>query len=93
MVVPPESILPGRCYLADRGSGPRVCRVEAVFPDGRLEYSHREARPKPPKSWSPGRTSVELFAALVEREVACDWRPEAPPKKVRRSVVSMKASP
>ncbi len=74
MPVPSESIQVGKCYLTTSSSGvPRVRRVIEILPDGRVQYEQRT--PKAP--WREGLQYKDVFAAIVAREVPCDWTPKA----------------
>jgi len=72
MSIPPESIAVGKCYLARSQGSPRFCRVVKVMFDGRILYDQRTRS---------GTRSVvqerQAFARILEREVPCDWVPEA----------------
>ncbi len=72
MSIHPESIEVGKCYLMDSG---QVRRVLRIMPDGRFQYEHRMGHAAP-KVWRPGTQGSHSFAAMVEREVPCDWTPE-----------------
>ena len=76
MSLPPESIEVGNCYLADQRQYPQIWRVDAILPDGRLDYKARPVDPTARQHWKMRMTSTELFAAAVSREVPCDWMPE-----------------
>ena len=73
MPIPPESIQVDRCYLTEGGS---VRRVTSTGSDGLVRYTERiGAGP-----WLYNGTKQrrrQVFAAAVEREVPCDWHPEA----------------
>ena len=73
MTVPPESIEVGKCYLAGPQLGPRVQRVAAILPDGRVQY---EWRKRERQKWKPGILDLCEFAFGVDQEVLCDWTPE-----------------
>lgn len=77
MVVSPEDIQVGKCYLADHRQYPQVWRVVSIFSDGRINYENRPMVPKGRVLWRIGMTTVTLFASAVSREVPCDWRPSA----------------
>ncbi len=74
MTIPPESVEVGRCYLGDSG---QVRRVVRLWPDGRVQYETRSRYQRNAKTWKPGLLDGQAFAATVEREVPCDWTPEA----------------
>ncbi len=74
MTIPPESIEIGKCYLMKTGQLRRVVRL---MPNGQIQYEHRPPHQPNAKTWKPGMQSGRSFADLVEREVPCDWRPEA----------------
>ncbi len=73
MIIPPESIEVGRCYLGDNG---QVRRVVRLWPDGRVQYETRSRLLRNAKTWKPGMMSGPDFAATVLREVPCNWTPE-----------------
>ena len=73
MSILPETIQVGRCYLTTDG---RVRRVLETGPE-RVRYSYRSFPADPRRTWRSGVLSIEVFAATVEREVPCDWTPEA----------------
>ena len=73
MSVLAENIRVGRCYLTTDG---RVRRALEVRPEG-VRYSYRSFPADPRRTWRSGALSIEAFAATVEREVPCDWTPEA----------------
>ena len=73
MAVPPESIKAGRCYLTDAG---RIQRVMEITPDGKVHYAHRSTR-STHRAWTPGTALLRTLANITEREVPCDWSPEA----------------
>ncbi len=83
MTIPPESIQAGKCYLAWASSvrGQRFQRVRQVvelLPDGRVKFATRR---KPIELGAPWpRThvmTITAFAGSAEREVPCNWTPEA----------------
>ncbi len=74
MSIPPESIEVGRCYLTDGG---RIRRVIRLMPDGRVQFEHRGARLLQKAPWVTGMQEMRSFAFQIEREVPCDWTPEA----------------
>ena len=73
MAIPPESIEVGKCYLAGRQLGPRVQRVVAILPNGRVQY---EWRKRQRGKWKPGILDLREFAFGVDQEGPCDWTPE-----------------
>ncbi len=74
MGLPPESIELGKCYLTNTG---RVWRIINLLPDGRILYEHRPGHVPHMKRWQAGIIEGHLAAEiLIEREVACDWKPE-----------------
>ena len=73
MAVPPDSIEVGRCYLT-RDS--RLRRVTGIRENGEVGYKYRTFPANPKKTWRSGALRPDIFAATVEREVACDWTPE-----------------
>ncbi len=72
MAVPPESIRVGRCYLAGRQLGPRVQRVVAILPNGRVQYEWRKHQQG---KWRSGILDLREFAFGVDQEVPCEWTP------------------
>ena len=76
MVVPPESIEGGKCYLTASQAGPRLIRVIAILADGRVQHEYRHFNPKQTRAWRPGILDQATFARMAEQEVACDWTPE-----------------
>ena len=75
MAVPPESIEPGKCYLATLGEHHRVQRVVSITPSGHVVFEVRR-KLHDPALWLPEERGLQVFAAAVEREVPCDWTPE-----------------
>ena len=73
MTIPPESIAVGKCYLMETG---HVRRVTRMLPGGRAQFERRAAHLLP-KVWKADVQDLRSFAATVEREVPCDWTPEA----------------
>ena len=73
MSIPPESIQVGQCYLAKGDKAVRIRRVIRIMPDGRVQYEQRS----PKTLWQSGIQERRSFAAMLEREVPCDWAPEA----------------
>ncbi len=71
MTIPPESIAVGRCYLTD---GNIVRRVVRILPDRRIQYEWRGGHRM---KWKSGILSSREFALAAEREISCDWTPEA----------------
>ena len=76
MSVPPESLAVGKCYLADRGLGPRICRILEINPDVGILYEHRPPGANRWFKWRQARTGVQIFAEYVMGEVSPDWTPE-----------------
>ena len=76
MSLPPETIKIGQCYLADGRAYPQVRQVVRVFPDRRLEYKHRPARPEKKHLWRTAMSDIRAFAVVASREIPCDWTPE-----------------
>lgn len=73
MTVPPESIEAGKCYLMETG---QVRRVVRLMSDGRVQYEFKGPA-SPRAGWRPGMQEGRSFAFIVERQVPCDWTPEA----------------
>jgi hypothetical protein len=71
MSIPPESIEVGKCYLAEGGRDVRIRRVVHILPDERVQYEQRT----PKSHWIPGIQERRSFAAMLLREVPCDWAP------------------
>ena len=74
MTIPEESIQVGKCYLGDNG---KVWRVVRIWPDGRVQFEFRSRMQKDARVWKPGMLEGTAFAASAQREVPCDWTPEA----------------
>ena len=70
MVVPPESIVIGKCYLTRDG---RLRRVTEIRPDGEVRYRYRPFPAARRRTWRSGILHMEAFAATAEREVPYDW--------------------
>ena len=83
MSLPPESIEVGKCYLARGylvagGNAPMVRRVKQIHPDGRVQFERRRGLVPAGRPWPvSGTMQLDAFALAVEREVPCDWMPEA----------------
>ncbi len=73
MSVSPESIQPGKCYLTHSGEVRRVLRF---LPERQVHYETRQAAVLMAFGWKEGVLEPTPFAALLEREVPCDWTPE-----------------
>ena len=75
MSVLPESLEPGKCYQTNTG---RVWPVIQRMPDGRMLYEHRVDKAAA-VNWLPGMLMKNTLPAevVIEREVPCDWPPEA----------------
>ena len=77
MSLPPETIEVGKCYLNHVERGPRVLRVLALLPDGRVQYEYQNRYgTRPLNKWNAGILDRAAFARIAEREVPCDWTPE-----------------
>jgi hypothetical protein len=79
MSVPPESIEAGKCYFVRpyrSGRSGGIRRVVRIFSDGRIQFEHRTSVARP-TGWKPGVQDLHSFAAMVEREVPCNWTPES----------------
>ena len=65
----------GKCYLTNTG---RVWRIKQIMGDGRILYEHR-SRSFDSDNWVPGMLMGNALPAevVIEREVACDLRPDA----------------
>ncbi len=74
MAVPRESIEVGKCYLTRSGE---IRRVLHILPHGPVHYEARRAAVLQAFGWQEGVLELALFAALIEREVPCDWTPGA----------------
>ncbi len=83
MSLPPESIEVGKCYLARgyldaSGNALLVRRVTQIHPDGRVRFERRRGPIPEGRPWPmSGTMRLDAFASSVEREVPCDWMPEA----------------
>ena len=78
MSLPPESIQVGKCYLVrtKRTDRPHsVRRVVRIMPNTLIQYELRTSSGRL-ASWRPGMQDRRSFAAMVVREVSCDWTPE-----------------
>ncbi len=73
MPVPPEHLEIGRCYLTETG---QIRRPVRFLGDGRVQYEERSGLARR-KQWTMDVQCVRFFAAVVEREVPCDWTPGA----------------
>ncbi len=77
MSLPLEMIEPGKCYLNHVERGPRILRVLALLPDGRVQYEYQNrSGTRLTSRWSAGMLDRGTFARMSEREVPCDWVPE-----------------
>ncbi len=76
MSVPPKSIKVGRCYLSYGCSG-QMRRVVRISPEGLVQYETQAPSFRAGSVWAGGALDLALFASSVEREVPCDWSPEA----------------
>ncbi len=74
MSVPAESVEVGRCYLTETG---QVRRVLHMISRGRVQYERRVGTAGGTWAWARGMSDLKAFASLIEREVRCDWTPEA----------------
>ena len=74
MSVPPESIKIGRCYLMSTG---HIRRIVQVMPDGRVVYEARPGHVPSTRAWRSGILDPRSFLRGIEREVPCDWTPDA----------------
>ncbi len=72
MVIPPESIAVGKCYLDAQH---RVLHVTHSTPDGRVRFKYQEAYFTKDEAWWVGMLSLQEFAGAAEREVPCGWTP------------------
>ena len=63
------SIQAGKCYLFEPGSRTRL--VEAVTPDGKVQYAEQSGTDSGGTSISRTTVSREQFAKNVVREVPC----------------------
>ncbi len=79
MPVPPDSIEVGKCYLTNTG---RVWRIIRFMPDGRILYEHRAQHLYgQEQEQRPGMLTTLPAEVLIEREVPCDWTPDADERK------------
>ncbi len=74
MSVPPESVEVGKCYLGDNG---KVWRIVRLWPDSHVQFEFRARSCGDAKVWKPGMLHLRDFAEAAQREVPCDWTPEA----------------
>ncbi len=74
MSISPESIGVGKCYLTRSGE---IRRVLHILPHGQVRYEARRAAVLQSFGWTEGVLELALFAALIEREVPCDWTSDA----------------
>ena len=72
MTIPPERIQVGQCYLTHTGLVRRVI----AFHQGQVRYETRSNKSTGGWAWRPGIVEPKVFAALLERSVPCDWKPE-----------------
>ena len=72
MTVPPKSLEVGKCYLTLSGEVRRVLRI---LPEGQVHYEARQAAVLTAFGWRAGVLEPTPFAALLDREVPCDWTP------------------
>lgn len=74
MTIPLERMDVGKCYLTRSGE---IRRVLHILPHGQVHYEARRAAVLQEFGWTEGVLELALFAALIEREVPCDWTPGA----------------
>ena len=73
MGVPVGSIVAGKCYVTEIGQVRRVLQAK----DGKVKYESR-GRTAHGGSWGAVTTVSDVkFARDVDRDVECDYRPEA----------------
>ena len=77
MSVPPESIQPGRCFVATTERGQRVRRVTILTREGEVRYKSRAAATASTSGWVESGLPLSAFASQAEREVPCSWTPDA----------------
>jgi hypothetical protein len=77
MSVPPESVAVGKCYVTSVERGLRLLRVVLVREDGRVQYDYCNRYGLRNHGWKAGIVDQASFARMAEREVPCDWTPEA----------------
>ena len=70
MNIPVSALEVGKCYLTLPGEVRRLLRI---LPEGKLHYEARDATVLWAGGWKEGVLEPTPFAALLEREVACDW--------------------
>jgi hypothetical protein len=74
--LPPETIEVGKCYLNHVERGPRVLRVLALLPDGRIQYDYQNRYgTRLLSKWNASILDRAAFARMAERQVPCDWTP------------------
>ncbi len=74
MTILPDSLEVGRCYLSLTGY---VRRITRLMPDERVLFEVRPGHVADVKAWRTGILDRRSFIAITEREVPCDWTPEA----------------
>lgn len=74
MSIPPGKVEVGKCYLI---GAKHVWRVVCILPDGRIQYEARLGYQTNATIWKFGTVDGPSFTSQVEREIACDWTPEA----------------
>lgn len=74
MIVSFGSIEVGKCYLTRDG---QIIRVLQFLSDGDLVYATRAGRRGGQFIWAGAVMSVGNLLISIEREVPCDWVPEA----------------
>ncbi len=77
MALPPESIEVGKCYLCETGNDPRIRRVLQILPNGLVSFEQRTPR----ATYRKRAQYRDVFAAMVTREVPCDYVWEAPQER------------
>lgn len=74
MGIPASTLKVGQCYLTSAG---RVWRIVGLLSDGRVVYEHRPGHMHRMKKWKSGMLAAPLVETVLEREVPCNWYPEA----------------
>jgi hypothetical protein len=73
LAIPLTSIEIGKYYLLRIGDTTHVRYVVSIEADGRVHYLDRTAK----KHWRHCIQERQYFASVSEREVPCDWTPDA----------------
>jgi hypothetical protein len=74
VTIPPGCVQVGKFYVTRDG---RLRRVVEIRPNGEVRYRYRSFPAAVHRTWRSGALHIDAFAATVEHEVPCDWRPDA----------------